>query len=158
LYGRFWVITEAQRLVLDRLRFYTIIAAASLLVVIVIGVISVRTMGSRRPVLLVMTLASLPFVPFALTPVIEWLNVGFDRSAGTSVVYQVRGYISNGRNLVSVRLKRMSEPIDETAVANKYPFFDPMPPEGTLLRADFHRGVLGVAWISALTATSQNRE
>ncbi|HXI56926.1 MAG TPA: hypothetical protein VNO55_12755, partial [Polyangia bacterium] len=72
---------------------------------------------------------------------------------------QVRGYISNGRNLVSVRLKRIGEPpSDEISVANQYPFFDPQPPQGTFLRADLHRGGLGIAWISSLAAGNQPRE
>jgi hypothetical protein len=148
-----------QRLVADRFRFYTIAAAASLLLVIVIGVVAVRTMAAQRVFLLFATLASLPFVPFAVTPVIEWFNARFDRSAASSVVYQVRGYVSNGRNLVSVRLKRISEPsAHEFTVGNKYPFFDPLPPEGTVLRGDLHRGVLGVGWISALATEKQTTE
>ncbi len=37
-----------QRLVVDQVRFYVTVAVASLLTMIVIGAVAVRTMGSRR--------------------------------------------------------------------------------------------------------------
>jgi hypothetical protein len=150
-----------QRLVSDRLRFYIIIAAASLMVMIAGGLIAVRTMGSQRILMLIVTLASLPFVPFALTPIIEWLNASFDHAPPSSVVYQVRGHISHGRTgPVKVRLKVATDPgASEFVVERKEPFFSNPPPlEGALLRADVHRGALSIAWISALSPNGQTKE
>lgn len=145
-----------QRLVVDRLRLHVILAFVSVMAAVAVGVIAVRVVGSRRTLMMVSMLASLPFVPFMLAPILSWVNARFDAAAAAPAILRVNGYLSNGRTpAVKARLLDVAAPAaGELTVATEYPFFSTMslPPEGTLLRAEVHPGLLGVRWISALTA------
>jgi len=149
-----------ERLIADRWRYWLTVGALTLLLWAAIGYLTIHFVGGRRPLRTLSMLAGMALLPVVIAPLLGWLNAAFDGSPVQSVELAVNGYVHHGRTgLIAVTFESVGHVLPEVRADKLGPFFpQPTPSEGTRFAAQYHAGLLGIRWLSALAPVAPYRE